>query len=154
MKYTRPLLLAVSTLALFISACSQPADIHAPSLEPQFGSANEDVGVDVAVSAAGHVYALGNQASDVLEGENFQALLRRYDGSGKLLSTKQLATLTCPDVPECETFGARTLQLDAQGNTYTLVSQKGDTGDIRRYAHYDLYKHDATGKLLKKVDIR
>ncbi len=51
MKNVRSLLLAASTIALLISACSQPADIQAPTLEPQFGSADDDYGQDVALTS-------------------------------------------------------------------------------------------------------
>lgn len=39
MNPIRPLLLAIATL-LLLSACSQPADIRTPTLEPQFGETN------------------------------------------------------------------------------------------------------------------
>lgn len=58
MKHARPLLLAASALFLLISACSQPADIQTPSLEPQFGTAGDDRGENLAVSTRG-IYSTG-----------------------------------------------------------------------------------------------
>ena len=57
MRYARTLLVA-SILAVFISACNTPADIRAP-LEPQYGTALEDVGSRVATNEAGQLYTLG-----------------------------------------------------------------------------------------------
>lgn len=152
MKYTRPLLLAASALALFISACSQPADIQAPDLTAQFGTANDDIGVDVAVPSVDRVYVLSDQSGPFCDESAVQrVLLRRYDGRGTLVWNNQVTSL--PNDYDCTDLRARVLGADAQGNTYALVSQKGDTGDVRRYAHYDLYKYDVTGKFIKKVDI-
>lgn len=53
MKHARPLLLAASTLALLISACSQPNDVQTPSLEPQFGTAGDDAGYHLTVGTEG-----------------------------------------------------------------------------------------------------
>ena len=35
-------------LTLVLGACSTPADLTTPTLEPQFGTADNDFGVDVA----------------------------------------------------------------------------------------------------------
>lgn len=81
MKHARPLLFAASALALFISACSQPADIQAPTLEPQFGTANDDRATFVAVNSAHtHVYTAGI-TSRLGDGTLF---LRRYNQDGSL----------------------------------------------------------------------
>lgn len=86
MKHVRPLLLVASTLALFVSACSQaPADVQAP-LGPQYGSALDDVAKSIAVNPSGAVYALSleqadNQGSSY--GDKLGVLtLRRFDRSG------------------------------------------------------------------------
>lgn len=92
MKHARPLLLAASALALFISACSQPADVRAPSLEAQFGTRGFDSVEDVAYGKAGYLYAVGawNGAEEYDDDtgcdlDNQDAYLRRYDRSGNMV---------------------------------------------------------------------
>lgn len=153
MKNARSLLLAASTVALLVSACSQaPAGLDAPTLEPQFGTAEDDLGADVAVSSDGQVYALTNQGSGIADGR-YQTLLRRHDSNGDLLWNKRIAALTCEFLfSPCYNITGRVLKIDARGNAYALVAETGDFQDFATYAAYDLYKHDADGKLVKKID--
>lgn len=95
MKYARPLLLAASSVALFISACSQtPADLTEPTLEPQFGTRGHDSVEDVAYGKAGYLYAVGswNSDYDVRDSGDYRsdedesdAFVRRYDRSGNVV---------------------------------------------------------------------
>jgi len=59
MNFTRPLIFATALLTLFISSCTQPEDLAAPALEPQFGTRGYDSVEDVAYSKAGYLYAVG-----------------------------------------------------------------------------------------------
>lgn len=90
MKNARPLLLAASTVALFISACSQaPANLEGPTLAPQFGSAADDFGGDVALTGTQQVFVLSSQKGYAYDdkGEAYgldqKAFLTHYDISGK-----------------------------------------------------------------------
>jgi len=152
MKHVHPLLLAASTLALFISACSQPADVQAPSLEPQFGTVDDDIGVDVAVPSVNSVYVLSYQSVPRCDDSAPQkVMLHRYDSQGTLTLTKEVTTQLYDY--DCTDLRARILKADAQGNTYALVSRQGTSGDVRNYIAYDLHKFDAAGKLLKTTDV-
>ncbi len=153
MKNARPLLLAASAVALLVSACSQaPADLKGPTLAPQFGTADEDVGVDVAVSSVDHVYVLSDQDLECDESVPQRVLLRRYDSGGNLAWNKQVIFSEYNYDTECEDLRARILQTDAQGNTYVLVSHSGISDDVRYYITYNLYKYDAAGNLLTRID--
>jgi hypothetical protein len=59
MTHTRRLwaLLAL-VLTLVLAACSTPADLNAPTLEPQFGTRGFDDVEQVAYSKAGYLYVL------------------------------------------------------------------------------------------------
>lgn len=75
MKHARPLLLAVSTLALLVSACSQPLDTGTPELSPQFGTLRDDY-VNVADVHTDGVYLGG-----LWDGES---ALIKYTREGRL----------------------------------------------------------------------
>jgi hypothetical protein len=77
MKHARPLLLAVSTLALLISACSQPLDSQSKTAElaPQFGTQESEYVAHVAVNTEG-IYLGGSW-----EGE---PALIKYTRAGRL----------------------------------------------------------------------
>jgi hypothetical protein len=80
MSHTRPLLLAVSTLALLVSACSQPADVQVPRVMPQFGTAADDSATSVAThSAHPHVFVAGTTGT-----AGDKAFIRRYNRDGSL----------------------------------------------------------------------
>ena len=135
-----PLFLAAATL-LFISACSTPEDLHTPTLEPQFGSADDDIGVDVALST-GSIYSLAEQFVDA---SYRMVLLRRYDNGGNLTWTKEVAFGQCHDFG-CNFVHARTLQSDAQGFTYALVSKDfPSVGDCADSVRSSVHKFDAAG---------
>ncbi len=57
MNHFRSFFLTATTL-LFISACSTPEDLTTPTLAPQFGTADDDIGIDVATVSSGRVYTL------------------------------------------------------------------------------------------------
>ncbi len=92
MNRFRPLALA-ATAVLFISACSTPDDLTAPTLSPQFGTTGNDTVEDVAYGKAGHLYAVGAWNSIYDEREQIswngshgaEAYLRRYDLSGNMV---------------------------------------------------------------------
>lgn len=151
MNRVRPLVLAATTL-LFISACSTPDDLTPPTLEPQFGTAADDIGEDVAVAPTGEVYALSEEFS---RGIFYKVLLHRYNGSGTLVWSREVASANCSDYPECRYPTARTLQVDAQGNTYALVASYANYSFLDTYdsVSYTVYKYDAAGNRVGRFDV-
>jgi hypothetical protein len=127
MKHARPLLLAASALVLFITACSQPADIQASVLEPQFGSAAGDIGIDVAVTSAGGVYTFAQQSAQVeWEGTDYSLQLRRYDSRGKLVWNRQVDTRACSEWDSnCIGLFAKAVEVDANGFVYAVATYEG-----------------------------
>lgn len=118
MKHARPLLLAASTLALFISACSQPADVQAPNLESQFGTIANDSATAVAVNSAhSHVFVAG-----VTGATEDKVFIRRYNRDGGLVWER----LSAPQGVDSNTHvgGAGT---DMAGNTYVAYAGKAVT---------------------------
>lgn len=127
MKYARPLLLAASTVALFISACSTPADLDVPTLEPQFGTVDDDRATFVAVNSAHtHVYTAG-VTSRLGDGTLF---LRRYNQDGSLSWERRSEPLS--------TIRVGGVGTDAAGNAYVAYSGTAAT----------LSKLNKTGSLL------
>lgn len=163
MKNARPLLLAASTLALLISACSQPADIQAPMLEPQFGSADDDYGQDIALTSAQQVFVLSSRkgyshdSSGEVNGFDERAILTRYDTSGKQIWSKELASYICEWDGYCDGNDIRsdveTLEADTKGYIYGVISWNGVADDEANVTHYYVYKVGSTGKLIKKIDV-
>lgn len=59
-----PWALIALALTLVLGACSTPADLSAPTLptlEPQFGTADNDFGADAAYASTGRVMVLAEQ---------------------------------------------------------------------------------------------
>lgn len=151
-----------ATLALVISACSQaPADVAAPTLEPQFGTADNDHGADVVTVPAGGVYALSGQSGPLETGDHGglydKVLLRRFDTSGKALWTREICGYDCDydrDY-ECgnEVRFAKTLHSDAKGHAYVLDGFRYILGDEYYKRDYDITKVDLSGKIVKTVHV-
>jgi len=130
---TRKLLLIALTLALFISACSQaPQEVQTPSLEPQFGTAGDDLAVDVTVNKKfGYIYYIAGNFSE----NGDEAFLRRYNRDGSLSWERRGG----------EAFAeARAVATDTSGNAYLAWSDVGYT--TRCY----LSKLSPSGKLLMR----
>ena len=163
MKNARSLLLAASTLTLLISACSQaPADLGGPTLEPQFGSADDDYGSDVTLTRTQQVFVLSNQEGYIYGEEGYEdgpdkkALLTLYDASGKKTWSKELASYTCnwnqwDGCGGSEGLETQTLELDAENNVYALISTSAVTGDAAILTQNHVHKVDASGRVVKKV---
>lgn len=158
MNCFRPLTLAAATL-LFIPACSSPDDLTAPTLEPQFGSADNDRPVDVTFVSTGRIYSLSDQRGPLYadngggtsheDGFYEKALLRRYDSSGKLTWTKELLDNSCTynwwGEEACTSYSTRTLEADSQGNIYAMFSYEYSAGDcVNGFGTY-VEKYDASG---------
>ncbi len=147
-----------ATLALVASACSQaPADVAAPMLGPQFGSADDDYGAGVVTAPAGGAYALSGQSGDLENGRYNKILLRRFDASGKALWSREVSGYSCDydrDY-ECgnEVRFAATLHADARGNAYALDGFRHIVGDEAFQQDYNITKVDPSGKIVRTFKV-
>ncbi len=147
-----------ATLALVVSACSQaPADVAAPTLGAQFGTADDDYGADVVTAPAGGAYALSGQSGDLENGLYNKILLRRFDTSGKALWSREVSNYSCDydrDY-ECgnEVRFAVTLHTDARGNAYALDGFRYIVGDEAFQQDYNITKVDSSGKIVKRFRV-
>lgn len=141
----RPLILTAAALALFISACSQgPADLDAPMLAPQFGSAIYDTASDVALNRSGYIYVVGSshpghgdETKDPADADGF---VRRYDRDGKLIWARKVGGSLVELVQAVDT--------DAAGNSYVVWVAAKRTGDYTSEGQGYLSKYSANGTLL------
>lgn len=132
MQATRSFILVAAALTIFVSACSQPNDLTTPTLTPQFGTADDDFGVDVATVSTGRIYSLSQQTGPVYETDNSgvtyqsgyygKVFLNRQDGSGKIIWSREVASAQCaPDEDywgnDCGTIRAVSVIADPQGTS-------------------------------------
>lgn len=154
MKNTRLLILAAAFLALFISACSQPSEVAAPTLEPQFGTRGNDSVEDVAYSKAGYLYAVGtlDDEEDTRQlgyqcPRKSEAYLRRYDRSGNLIWENYFDLETSDEFYSANhQLAAQAVTVDASGNA--LVAWSADYFEY--YAPGFCYKVVASFNYLSK----
>lgn len=138
-----------SALALFISACSQPVDLSAPELEPQYGTANYDRANHVASNSSGFLYTLGSAVNSESPGDISYAtsVLTRFDRSGKMIwsrNTDNVCEDNFRDYCGVKLFG---LGVDDPGNSYTFTGTYRDE-DYALITTASLRKYDAAGTLL------
>lgn len=125
MNRTRSSLLVAALLTLLVSACGQPDDLASPPLEPQYGTALEDAGLQVATTAMGHIFTLGT-ISEPLDTHYSDPVLKRFDASGKELWSRKLGNQCYSH--DCSARGY--LSTDAIGNSYALYGVKANFGDV------------------------
>lgn len=171
MKATRPLILVAAVLTLLVSACSQPKDFAAPTLEPQFGTADDDIGIDIATISTGRIYSISEQSGTKYEydregnpykdGTYTSVLLKRQDSSGNITWSKEVTSATCRDFYDyydCESVEPISIFADAQGNVSVLTSYTYEFDDYYddysgyAYAGYTIRKYDASGNYLSVVE--
>lgn len=171
MIHTRRLwALSALLVSLVLGACSTPDDLNAPTLEPQFGTADEDRGVDVAFLSTGRIYSLSEQTGAIYEGDNGdgtyyqngnykKALLRRYDGSGRLTWMREVDSESCNwDDPyyyeNCKTLRVLSLATNSQGYVYVLMAKNYTAyngGYDPEIIDYYVRKYNATGNLVSST---
>jgi hypothetical protein len=155
MTHTRRIwALSALALTLMLGACSTPKNLNASVLEPQFGTAEDDIGTNVAFVSTGRIYSLSKETGhNYQEGEDYgKVLLRRFDGSGNLAWTQELSTLQCNSYySDCKSITPKALEANSQGYTFALYSDGyngiGDCGYI--FSNY-VSKVDATGRVVSQ----
>ncbi len=146
-------------LTLVLGACSTPADLTAPTLEPQFGTEYNDVGVDVTVTTNGYVYELeqggyGGEYYDESWEEDIWYVgntidLSRYDNNGNFVWSTEVADDYCSELSDaCGSSVPVTVFSDARGYVYVLFS-RDENGYGERYYHVS--KYDSTGRLIRRI---
>ncbi len=167
--------LSALALTLLLGACSAPDDITTPTLEPQFGTDQSDVGGDVTVASNGSVVVLAGETGDGYFEEynsgnqvytNYERLLwNRYDKNGNLIGSSELASYNC--ATEDAYYEGCYMKLTPKavlngtnGYTYALAmfsfSALYDYGDeyvSSDYTDYDIHRIDAAGKVVRSFDV-
>ena len=152
--------LSALALTLVLGACSTPDDLAAPTLEPQFGTADNDFGVDVAYPASGRAYVLSEREGYIYdeygysEGSLDDVILSRYDSSGQLIWSRTVASAGCSyDDDYCDDMGvkAHALAADSRGYSYALVTYGYTSGDCSVQNSHYVEKYDASGSFVQDV---
>ena len=145
--------LSALALTLILGACSTPADLTAPTLKPQFGTTQNDFGVDAATASSGRVYVLSAQKDDDNSDYDYYdaVVLRRYDANGALNWTREVASASCDY--NCGAYGveARTLAADSRGYSYALITYSGVEQDCATAYYHYVEKYDASGNFIRSV---
>lgn len=152
-------------LILVLAACSTPADLNVPTLEPQFGSADDERGIDVASISTGRIYLLSEQfgptygnyddGTSYQDGTYSKVLLKRQDGSGNIAWSIEVASAECSDktYPYCSTSKPLSAFADTQGNINVLMSRTwNDPYIYDSYTYYTIRKYSATGNYITEYD--
>jgi hypothetical protein len=167
MTYTRRLWALLALVLTFVlTTCNTPADLSAPTLEPQFGTADDDRGVDVATVSTGRIYSLSQQSGYLYEddgsgsvyesGTYDKAVLRRYDGSGNLTLSKEINGITCDWYYDydCSSFKTKSLHLDSKGYVYVLQTHKFYNEEYHyNFVSHAVTKYDALGNYIDSFSV-
>ncbi len=165
MTHTRRIgALSALALTLVLGACSTPEDLTAPTLEPQFGTADDDRGVDVATVSTGRIYSLSEQFGPIYEydeyGSSYQSgtyskvLLKRQDGNGNVTWTEEVTSAECRDTEDwgddyfCDSVKPISVFADSQGNVSTLTA-----GSRYSYYYWDNETYERVSYTILKYDI-
>ena len=153
--------LASLALTLLLGACSSsPKDLAVPTLEPQFGTAENDYGTDIAYTSNSRIYVLaghdGYYNDDEYGDEGYynDAILRRFDKNGNLIWSREIASETCSfGNYYCGDISLKThaVAADTRGYSYSLVTVSAIVGDCGGVDDHYVYRYDAAGKFIKSV---
>lgn len=155
-----PWALSALALTLVLGACSTPADLADPTLEPQFGTEHDDVGLDVSFYTSGSVFVLTEDSDIYVDGEDdyyaYQANnihLDRYDATGRLVWSKYVSGgyFNYGSGDE-ETAFAIGVHSDKNGVSYVFVAESDDTYYPTDYTNR-VYKYDPAGTLLRTINL-
>lgn len=181
MTHTRRIwALPALALTLVLAACSTPEDLNVPTLEPQFGTDDEDRGVDVATISTGRIYSLSEQfgpeyaqteeGSIYEDGTYSKVLLERRDSSGNVTWSRDVASAQCLGSQSdydydndydyyyysCSSVKPISVFADTQGNVSVLTSrsysyENYDYGYSSEEVTYTIQKYDASGNYVSEV---
>ena len=135
----RPTLLAATALIFFVTACSQPEDLHPVPLTPQFGTAASDSATGLARYNSS-IYVVGSTSGSLhIKNKGARdAFIRKVDTRGKLIWGRQFGT-SADD-------RATAVATDAKGNAYVLGVTSGVLArSLRGPSDFFLRKYTATG---------
>lgn len=163
----KPLLFVALALGLLISACSQtPLEQIEGGLEPQFGTADEDYGIDVAFASTGRIYVLSQQDGPVYEeyedGTSYEngiysdILLKRYDGSGNLIWSTRVAGDYCYwDWYDCDwSVEPKSIYTDSRGYVYVLNTSESYSENYHHtFITHTVNKYDASGSYISSAEV-
>lgn len=141
MRFSRPLILALSTFAL-LAACSQPTDLPSAELEPQFGTAFDDRGDAVAYDpkrGVSYVAGVDTIKGDIEAGGT--VFVRAHTQIGQLTWQWREASFYDPFVSG--------LSVDDAGNLYLGWSVYSTDG----YQQATVVKLSPTGKVLYRFRV-
>lgn len=133
--------LSALALTLVLGACSTaPKDLAAPTLEPQFGSNGDDVGLYVSVAPSGGAYVASIE--DITDRYGYveqNLVLKRFDSSGKqLLSKPVIGSANCSEAVQVSGVDS-----DANGNALLAFT----TFDCE-YEYLHISRYSPSGKFL------
>ncbi len=164
MTHTRHIgaLLALA-LTLVLGACSTPEDLTTPMLEPQFGSAEDDIGIDVATISTGRIYTLSNENGPYegdygMGGRYSKAILSRRDGSGNLTWSRDIESHYCSDDGDygyytCPDVKAISTATNSQGYVYALTTRWYLVDCCSSEVVYTVYRYSASGSPVSAFDL-
>ncbi len=153
--------LTALALTLVLGACSTPANLTVPTLEPQFGTADNDFGVDVAHPASGRVYVLSERENAYYDYDGYEegtentAVLSRYDGNGNFVWSRDVDSSSCPWDADCydDSLTTRVLAVDRNGYLYALTSDSGVYDDSQKIVNFEVTKLDASGNVIRRFGV-
>lgn len=141
--------LSALALTLVLGACSTPNDLASPTLEPQFGSEDNDYGIDMAVAPGGLIYLLSYEEEEYVsdyDGYSYgipNMYLSRYDNNGNLLWKINIHDW---NYDYGYYYSAPSVFTGSNGYAYVVASAEDYEGDA--YMYVDAF--DASGKAVKR----
>ena len=148
--------LAALALTLVLGACSTPADVSVPGLEAQFGTANNDVGVDVTVNTGGNIMVLSEETGSRYDDfygidTSYEKLLwKKYDKNGNLVWETEVNSDDCSYEDyygyNCvvNQYIPKAIFSGSSGYTYALFTTQYKYSNYFE-TYYRIYKYDAAG---------
>lgn len=133
-------------LMLVLGACSTPNDLTPPVLEPQFGGAYNDYGIDVAVSSSGPVYLLSWEEEGYDDGDGYinvygDSYLSRYDNVGNLVWKLDVSEVA----GDYSQYPAKSVFTGSQGYVYVISNTEDWDGNEFDYIN----AFDSSGRLVE-----
>ena len=148
--------LAALALTLVLGACSTPADVGLPGLEPQFGTSSNDYGVDVAINTGGNVMVLSEETGSRYDDSygidtSYEKLLwKKYDKDGNLVWETGVISSDCSyenyygEYCVVNRHTPKSIFSGPGGYTYVLFTSQYKYSNYFE-TEYRIHKYDAAG---------